>query len=528
MYCAIDEAGSHVSSKSFRLVVGVYSQSGKDLLGSACSQPIRVMANNDIPHGAAHIPLVVNVRKDWVGWQTKNGLVSRCLWPSSQAPPASADQRAHQLEELAQPGNVTTYYGPSSDLKLQSDPYQLDDSSAGQLSLLNSRQESHGASANEQAEQLYGDAGLTVDQPTSPGFTGVVVGEGTAGLHGQQQDELPADLLNGLSQFDQRQLLVTGEFNCCEEMAFALPLLANGIRGETSYVQLLDDFDSSGGLGVPEGCFVSSNCCVLRHPSSPVAVETICDDGDGWNAAVPMVPFTAPAGVNFIAGSTYHGGQMPHFTLPPPPCQQIPEASSSPVESVSRSHSAPQLGKQRKRKGAIDLCNSSTVQTCPLHKAQANFRKSLRRGFLSPLAVQCTSEEHFSPCKARGGHPASPQAEDAWQTSDVEVQASLIQAEQDKADLLAKQLQACREEAAWLRSRVCQLQQHKHARDSAAARAAALSPSHTVAPEAQPAALLLVDVLTATHARENKGHHGNSGGKVEWVEGLIGTPPLNS
>ncbi len=62
MYCAIDEAGSHVGSKSFRLVVGVYSQTGKDLLGSACSQPIRVMANNDIPHGAAHIPLVVHVR----------------------------------------------------------------------------------------------------------------------------------------------------------------------------------------------------------------------------------------------------------------------------------------------------------------------------------------------------------------------------------------------------------------------------------------------------------------------------------
>ncbi len=138
-------------------------------------------------------------------------------------------------------------------------------------------------------------------------------------------------------------------------------------------------------------------------------LQTICDDGDGWNAAVPMVPFTAPAGVNFIAGSTYHGGQMPHFTLPQPPCQQIPEASSSPIESVSRSHSAPQLGKQRKRKGAIDWCNSSTMQTCPLHKAQANFRKSLRRGFLSPLAAQGTSEEHFSPCKARGGHPASSQ-----------------------------------------------------------------------------------------------------------------------
>ncbi len=72
------------------------------------------------------------------------------------------------------------------------------------------------------------------------------------------------------------------------------------------------------------------------------------------------------------------------------------------------------------------------------------------------------------------------QAKDAWQTSDVEEQASQIQAERDKADMLAKQLQASREEAAWLRSRVCQLQQNKHARDSAAARAAAVPPSRTV------------------------------------------------
>ncbi len=43
------------------------------------------------------------------------------------------------------------------------------------------------------------------------GCAGVAVREGAAfsGLHGQQQDELPADLLNGLSQFDQGQLLGT-------------------------------------------------------------------------------------------------------------------------------------------------------------------------------------------------------------------------------------------------------------------------------------------------------------------------------
>ena len=64
------------------------------------------------------------------------------------------------------------------------------------------------------------------------------------------------------------------------------------------------------------------------------------------------------------------------------------------------------------------------------------------------------------------------------QASAVEVQALQIQAERFKADMLAKQLHVCRQEAAWRRSRVCQLQQNKHARDSAAARAAALLPSH--------------------------------------------------
>ncbi|DBA65523.1 TPA: hypothetical protein ACH3X2_003179 [Trebouxia sp. C0005] len=171
---------------------------------------------------------------------------------------------------------------------------------------------------------------------------------------------------------------------------------------------------------------------------------------------------------------------MSQLTLPVSPCQQSPDSSSSATGGVGRSHSAPQLGK---RKGAIDWCDyKGNLQTCQLHKAQANFRKSLRRGFLSPLAAQgsTSGEEHVSQCEAGGGDPASSQAEDVCQTSnvDVEVQALQIRAERCKADMLAKQLQACREEAAWLRSRVCQLQQNKHARDSAAARAAALPPSH--------------------------------------------------
>jgi len=41
-------------------------------------------------------------------------------------------------------------------------------------------------------------------------------------------------------------LLFQDNFKCSEEMAFASPLLADSIRGKTSYVQLLDEIDTSG------------------------------------------------------------------------------------------------------------------------------------------------------------------------------------------------------------------------------------------------------------------------------------------
>ena len=41
MYFAIDEAGTHVGSKTFRLIAAVHDESGTKLLSTACSQPIR-------------------------------------------------------------------------------------------------------------------------------------------------------------------------------------------------------------------------------------------------------------------------------------------------------------------------------------------------------------------------------------------------------------------------------------------------------------------------------------------------------
>ena len=62
-----------------------------------------------------------------------------------------------------------------------------------------------------------------------------------------------------------------------------------------------------------------------------------------------------------------------------------------------------------------------------------------------------------------------------WQADNVMLHTSELKAEQDKAHKFQRQLLASRQEVAWLRGRVCQLQQGKHARDSAAARLAALA-----------------------------------------------------
>ncbi len=62
MCLSIDEAATHVGNKRFRLVAMVFEQNGQDLIGTACSQPIRVVANNDVPTGAAHIRLSCTIR----------------------------------------------------------------------------------------------------------------------------------------------------------------------------------------------------------------------------------------------------------------------------------------------------------------------------------------------------------------------------------------------------------------------------------------------------------------------------------
>lgn len=69
MYLSFDEAGTHVGCRSFRLLVAAYNPTDNRLIGSAISPPVRVLANNDVPTGAAHLQMVMSVSADWDGWR---------------------------------------------------------------------------------------------------------------------------------------------------------------------------------------------------------------------------------------------------------------------------------------------------------------------------------------------------------------------------------------------------------------------------------------------------------------------------
>ncbi|DBA88310.1 TPA: hypothetical protein ACH3X1_016529 [Trebouxia sp. C0004] len=120
MYLSIDEAATHVGNKRFRLVAMVYEQNGQDLIGTTCSQPIRVMANNDVPIGAAHIRLSCSIRREWRGWTYIGPRLSRrCLWPSmpergSQLDAAAPAHPAASTPLAAHLGRCNSHWGEAA------------------------------------------------------------------------------------------------------------------------------------------------------------------------------------------------------------------------------------------------------------------------------------------------------------------------------------------------------------------------------------------------------------------------------
>jgi len=83
MYLSLDEAVTHcgpaststkpskaatTGARCFRLVCGAYA--GTELIATSVSPPIRVLANNDVPGGAAHIEIQLEVDSSWPGWDS--------------------------------------------------------------------------------------------------------------------------------------------------------------------------------------------------------------------------------------------------------------------------------------------------------------------------------------------------------------------------------------------------------------------------------------------------------------------------
>ena len=72
LFVAIDEASNHVApfmgTTRFRLLIGIFEVGGRKLLGSTVSAPIRSVANNDVPLGAATIGVDCAIPVPWKGW----------------------------------------------------------------------------------------------------------------------------------------------------------------------------------------------------------------------------------------------------------------------------------------------------------------------------------------------------------------------------------------------------------------------------------------------------------------------------
>ena len=101
MYLSLDEACTHVDATAFRLVAGIYNRQGTRLLTTTVSPPIRVLANNDVPTGAARIPLEAQLPADWEGWIVEDAALAADAAggePLAASPRNGAAERRRKLQ----------------------------------------------------------------------------------------------------------------------------------------------------------------------------------------------------------------------------------------------------------------------------------------------------------------------------------------------------------------------------------------------------------------------------------------------
>jgi len=119
LFISIDEACTHVAmgdkKTRFRLLFGVDDARTGKKIGSAVSAPIRVLANNDAPNGAAYINMPIPLTENWEGWRSplaerlRRSLDAAAVLEGPQTPDsnaAAAAEREAVLDSILSGRNV--------------------------------------------------------------------------------------------------------------------------------------------------------------------------------------------------------------------------------------------------------------------------------------------------------------------------------------------------------------------------------------------------------------------------------------
>lgn len=81
-----------------RMIAGLYSAGNPECLGTSISPPIRVLANNDVPTGAAYIKYVLHPDPSWNGWHAVNTYQAR-LPDSMRLRTLATESHSHSSNE---------------------------------------------------------------------------------------------------------------------------------------------------------------------------------------------------------------------------------------------------------------------------------------------------------------------------------------------------------------------------------------------------------------------------------------------
>ncbi|KAL3132052.1 hypothetical protein ABBQ32_008669 [Trebouxia sp. C0010 RCD-2024] len=492
MYFAIDEAGTHVGSKTFRLIAAVHDETGTNLLSTACSQPIRVVANNDIPRGAAHISLVATISRG--GWPDQQQDPS-CRVPISNGAELWSEKRLQQTT-FADNDQHRASVCYSAGLASAADDSRLPRAADVPLQSNICRKRARGATHQLRPITAVADSSTGVNLKDESvhctGESSDTSRDSDADEPYPQQDDTlaPEDHSEGAHLHTAEQLSKHSTLNSdsCADHNMEHEHEARVDPAETLLWQLEGKPMSAGPFtprsSQPSGTMRLTCHAINCNQSFLDEYSDLRDPGPGpatsWDAA-------------WHAQAYFSGGNSPVVQSP----AELPSSRSWPSqqchgicpgnEESHPTHTTEEMDvTPRKRlhtmRQATDYSSTVRSYSSPTNSGQNQsstpWRKALQRGFLFPTAPSCPKLVGRSPSDVYG--PTETQASVralqatciAQLEEELERQSNQLRHQRAMTRVLQVQLGSNKQEIQWLRDRVCQLQHGQHIRHTIAARPA--------------------------------------------------------